>query len=476
MKGRQALYRFVGLSVLIGWNCIWTTVVQAQCPNTIPNVSEYGTGSYSVKQVGSTCLPYTVNVANTLPGSTHVRTLFDYRGGPISADSLKTDTLHTYTRPGKYTIVQFSEKDGRQLIACPDVYVYDTLPPAVRMVPCGDARVKLIFESLPRYDSHWIAWGDGNVQEISTYAKSANHTYDTPPPHTITVWGTVNPGLCRSRDQLLVFDPAQNLPPPSIKSFTPPDASTTELVIDNPSKSELVLLKKREMGIWESTGRIVTQIQETLQVPMDSLSLLCFRLQPTDTCLVVSQQSDAVCSATLQITSSDQAHTLSWRTLEVPPQAKVTILKDAVYWQDISALGAMGDLIDPDLSCGRDHCYQLTIASPGYLFSSQVLCRRSPAALCGPTLSLFVPDAFSPNGDGMNDFFEIKGDAFTFFELSIFSPWGTVLFHSTEQHSSWDGKFQDHWVAPGTYLYSLTVESSGLGQRHTRRGSVLVLK
>ncbi len=478
MSRYRALHRVVSWSVLIGVGWFLTTSVLAQCPNTIPQVSDYGTGSYSVKQVGGSCLPLTVNVKNTLPGSINVLTLFDYKGGLISPDSLKRDTLHTYTRPGKYTIVQFSEKEGRKLIACPTVYVYDTIPPNVRLVPCGNSQVKLVFDNnqSPHYDSHWISWGDGNIVELSPFTQSVSHLYDTPPPHTIKVWGMVNPGLCRSRDVLFKFDPTNIVEAPSIKSLTQQTASSAELVISNPLKSELLLVRRLASGLWESTGRTVKKENETLSFAIDPLNVLCFQLQPTDTCLAGSYQSEVVCSVIMQLLSSDHANELSWKTLELPTKAKVSIHKDSVFWKDVSSQGTTGYLDDPNLSCGREHCYQLLITSPTQSVSSRPLCQRTPPSYCYLLAPVFIPDAFSPNGDGINDVFEIKGELPSTFELTIFSPWGTVVFHTTDRLQSWNGKYQETWVPPGTYPYSFTLRDPGSGGQYTRKGSVLVIK
>ncbi len=474
----RALHRLMGWSILIGVGWLSTTSVLAQCPNTIPRVSEYGTGSYSVKKVGNSCLPLTVNVKNTLPGSTNVLTVFDYKGGLISPDSLKRDTLHTYTRPGKYTIVQFSEKDGRKLIACPTVYVYDTLPPSVRLVACGNNQVKLLFEGSqsPRYDSHWIAWGDGDINELSPFTPSISHVYDTPPPHTVRVWGTVNPGLCRSQDILFTFDPTQGVPVPSIKSLTQPNPTRAELLVTNPLKSELLLVKRLGSGLWESTGRTIKKENETISIAMDPLNGLCFQLQPTDTCLVESYQSAVICSIVMQLHNTDQANELSWKTFELPPKAIITIQKDAVLWKDVSPQGTSGILEDADLSCRREHCYQLLITSPNLRVSSPLLCQSTPASFCDSNAPVFIPDAFSPNGDGINDVFEIKGEVPSGFELSVFNPWGTLIFHTTDPLHSWNGTFQDTPVPAGSYLYRVTTVNPISGQLHTRKGSVLVIK
>src|SRR6185369_583354 len=47
-----------------------------------------------------------------------------------------------------------------------------------------------------------------------------------------------------------------------------------------------------------------------------------------------------------------------------------------------------------------------------------------------PPLSVFIPDAFTPNGDGINDFFGVKGEGIQNFTFRIFNRWGEEVFTS----------------------------------------------
>ena len=60
--------------------------------------------------------------------------------------------------------------------------------------------------------------------------------------------------------------------------------------------------------------------------------------------------------------------------------------------------------------------------------------------------SIFVPNTFTPNGDGNNDKFEIKGENIKDFELWIYNRWGELLFTSTDVNKTWDGSYQDIMV------------------------------
>lgn len=66
----------------------------------------------------------------------------------------------------------------------------------------------------------------------------------------------------------------------------------------------------------------------------------------------------------------------------------------------------------------------------------------------------FVPNAFSPNGDGINDYFEILGlENAARKELIIFNRWGNILFQDDDYKNDWDGTIQGRSVQEGVYYY-----------------------
>ena len=65
-----------------------------------------------------------------------------------------------------------------------------------------------------------------------------------------------------------------------------------------------------------------------------------------------------------------------------------------------------------------------------------------------------VPSAFTPNGDGKNDFFVPKYiDPPLTYKAHVYDRWGDLIFESTNINTGWDGKFKGKDQAPGTYLY-----------------------
>lgn len=92
-------------------------------------------------------------------------------------------------------------------------------------------------------------------------------------------------------------------------------------------------------------------------------------------------------------------------------------------------------------------------------------------------IKLFLPYAFTPNGDNINDELSIKGSTkrISNFEIQIFNRWGNPVFTSTDPSKTWDGKFQDNNVPSDTYSFKIIAKLND-GQELTKSGKFLLLR
>ena len=87
--------------------------------------------------------------------------------------------------------------------------------------------------------------------------------------------------------------------------------------------------------------------------------------------------------------------------------------------------------------------------------------------------TLLIPNVFTPNGDGKNDYFEIIGvdnPCINLNKLMIFNRWGLKVFEATGSNLKWDGTYNENALAGGVYFYVLE------GEEFTRSGSVTLLR
>jgi gliding motility-associated-like protein len=66
---------------------------------------------------------------------------------------------------------------------------------------------------------------------------------------------------------------------------------------------------------------------------------------------------------------------------------------------------------------------------------------------------IFFPSAFSPNGDGLNDYFQPKGTDIRDFHMIIFDRWGTVVFETSDPANGWPGTINNEYAEPGVYTF-----------------------
>jgi gliding motility-associated-like protein len=92
-------------------------------------------------------------------------------------------------------------------------------------------------------------------------------------------------------------------------------------------------------------------------------------------------------------------------------------------------------------------------------------------------LLIWFPNAFTPNGDGLNDFFRPVGSEITRYTMQIFDRWGTMIFMSNDIAVGWDGTYKGGNSAPDVYTYQVTFESAQFpGVTHRETGTFTLAK
>ncbi len=96
-----------------------------------------------------------------------------------------------------------------------------------------------------------------------------------------------------------------------------------------------------------------------------------------------------------------------------------------------------------------------------------------------PKVTYFLPNAFSPNGDGVNDTFHGKGNTngMLNFELQIFDRWGEVLFSSTDPYFEWNGNHAQNQalISKGVYVFQLTYITRR-GEKFQEKGYITLIR
>jgi gliding motility-associated-like protein len=88
---------------------------------------------------------------------------------------------------------------------------------------------------------------------------------------------------------------------------------------------------------------------------------------------------------------------------------------------------------------------------------------------------VFVPNAFSPNGDGNNDIMYVRGLYIEKVIFRIFDRWGELVFESNDVSIGWDGTFRGVLLQPDVYDYYLDVTCIG-GLKSITKGNITLMR
>jgi gliding motility-associated-like protein len=92
---------------------------------------------------------------------------------------------------------------------------------------------------------------------------------------------------------------------------------------------------------------------------------------------------------------------------------------------------------------------------------------------------VYVPNAFSPNDDGVNDTIEpFIGCPVTFYDFRVFNRWGQLMFSSGKPEDGWDGTFKGRPADANVYVYLLrfSYDNEGQPRTETKTGDIALVR
>lgn len=109
-----------------------------------------------------------------------------------------------------------------------------------------------------------------------------------------------------------------------------------------------------------------------------------------------------------------------------------------------------------------------------YKTSNNAITSLSNTVAVIPYMSVYIPNSFTPNGDGLNDHFGAYGEAIREFKLQVFNRWGQMIFETNSITTRWDGTFDGDKVPMGTYAFRMSAKGITGGQTE-KNGTVTVV-
>ncbi|MBA3674339.1 MAG: gliding motility-associated C-terminal domain-containing protein [Chitinophagaceae bacterium] len=124
-----------------------------------------------------------------------------------------------------------------------------------------------------------------------------------------------------------------------------------------------------------------------------------------------------------------------------------TVTQPGTYWAKVT--NSCGSKIDTVLIANKNNC------------------------IC----NLYIPNAFTPNGDNFNDkFFPVSNCRLSEFEFMVFNRWGEKIFETKKISSPWDGRFMGQPCETGSYVYILSYKFENDNITNKKKGNVYLIR
>ncbi|CAN5889755.1 hypothetical protein BH24BAC1_BH24BAC1_39070 [soil metagenome] len=245
----------------------------------------------------------------------------------------------------------------------------------------------------------------------------------------------------------------------------PPDETVREVTVQ----------RSLNQGAWGEAGKTGTS-PFTDPTFTDFSATVCYQASYQDLCGLSSGVSAPSCPVILRIAQYDEAGVrLEWTPYEG--------FGGGVTQYTVEQLGPNNTIVasftsgtattftDPDPNSQvpvLTYRVKAMAANPAdFSYSNQVNLDRE--------FQVYLPNAFTPNGDGLNDRFEAKGRFVASFRMVIYNRWGQVVFQSNDPKLGWDGRVNGQEAPVGTYAYSLEAADRN-GRTFSRKGTVSLLR
>jgi gliding motility-associated-like protein len=245
------------------------------------------------------------------------------------------------------------------------------------------------------------------------------------------------------------------------------------------------LLYSRQGGPGSLDFAAVPTATDTLRDPADVATLLaappCYTVRLQDVCGNGSAASPATCPSLLRVEAADPeglTARLSWSAFQGPGGAagssyRVLTLSPTGAVLATSAPVSGLSYLDPAPPTTFQVLRYRIEASGGGLPAGTVSYSNVASLTRQPRV--MVPNAFTPNGDGLNDVLELKGRYLNGFTFVIIDRNGQEVFRATDRSQTWDGTIRGHAPVNAAYVWRFTLRDEA-GQEFRQTGTVTILK
>ncbi len=356
------------------------------------------------------CAPFSIDFTNNSVGA--ASSSWDFGDGTASEDG--ENISHVYDTPGIYTVTLSVEGDGGctgidDTTSEVEVIAPPVLEPSfdnIQVGACNELTVDLTNTSIGDIDNHSWDLGDGNF----SVAENLIHVYNSEGTYTITL--TVSEEICgveESTSQIVAiedheeYELGENIP---LCYYSPAVAIDAGLEGHNATyfwstNEETQSIAVSEAGIY------------SVQVLLDGCTF--------EDAVRVSIAPELTIEKT-EVLCKDVAH-----SIEIP-----YLGGSNHYWTTTETNDIYSDVVG-------DGLYEFT-------FTDAYGCEQAGSIdviLQDNEPTVFIPNAFTPNADGLNDVFKPVNGNLDEYSFRVFNRWGEVVFYTEDPEDYWQGEYQE---------------------------------
>ncbi len=397
----------------------------------------------------SGCAPFTANFSNASIGALSCEwDLGD--GSPVQAGQA---VEHTYDTPGIYTVtlsvVGQSECAGiDDVTAQVEVIAPPIITPnfdIVQVGECSALEVELTNTSEGAIDSFYWDLGDG------TQSTENNLTVNYQGNGTYTISLTVIENVCGAEETI---------------------------------SHEFLISDYAEIDLGETIPLCYFEPGATLTVPVsgDDVSYLWSTNENTQSITVTEEDmyavqvqiGDCLVSDSVEVVVTDELVLEVYKSQCQSQNVELEIPYDIgsnYYWAATQTLGQT-------VQVSESGVYEFSFLDVHGCYQNGFV----DLELFGNDPVVYIPNAFTPDGDGLNDVFKPVNGNLDKYEFVIFNRWGEVVFRTTDPEAFWQGEFQggdgneDYYVPNGVYTFIVSYSSDCNSNTIKKRGQIAVIR
>lgn len=406
--------------------------------------------------------------------------------GGVNATASVT-TTHTYAAAGIYqTTLTVTSNKGCQSAITKQVEVYEKPYMTISATPavCLGATTNFTANSLPNSGpvNQWFWDMNSNVTTMEGNGQQTSFVFSSAGSKTVSVIGVTTKG-CRDTvtrttyinyipDPQFLIDKPSGCPLPHCVTF-----SDNTPVVNGPAQ-----INNWSWSFGDGNTNSVNGNASQQNCYTNSSSSM-----PVYFTVSLKVTTDSSCSATKTQTNAitvypkpiaDYVVELDNGTILQPLVHFTNQSQDYTkWWWNYGDLSPIDSLVQNPI-----HSYDEVVAQTyaTYLIvANQYQCKDTAymQVEIGPEFVFYIPNAFSPNGDGINDIFTGKGIGIEKFELWIFDRWGEMIFYSDDITKGWDGKVhgKSGIEKQDVYIWKVKLKDV-LGKKHDYVGHVTLLR